>query len=103
MTTPNDAGRDFGTSDCSSAAGLYSVGTWDVRKQSYTPQAGLSGPAFNMTFRQLVVAVRELRRLGYSAHRIRDTSGGYENNDWSVLIERTDGKHWKEIRRNWRR
>lgn len=82
---------------------LFSVGTWNVERQAYTPQGGLSVPSFNMTYRQLFTAVRELRRIGYSAHYIRDADGDHEENDWSVLIERTDGMHWKEIRRSWSR
>lgn len=82
---------------------LYSVGTWDPEKQSYTPQRGLSVPAFNITRSQLRQAVRELRQWGYTAHRRRDANGSYDDNDWAVLIERTDGKHWKQIRRDWRR
>ncbi len=82
---------------------LYSVGTWDTTRQSYSPQRGLSVPSFNCTLSQLRVAIRELRRMGYSAHRYRDSDGGHADNDWNVLIERTDGKHWKDIRRNWKR
>jgi hypothetical protein len=83
---------------------LYSVGTWDTDRQAFTPQRGLSVPSFNITRRQLLVALRELRRkFGYSAHRVRDSDGSYENNDPWVLVERTDGKHWKEIRKGWDR
>lgn len=82
---------------------LYSVGTWDTERQAYTPQRGLSVPSFNISQRQLIVAVRELKGMGYSAHRRRDEEGGYEDNDWCVLIERTDGQHWKQIRRSWNR
>lgn len=82
---------------------LYSVGTWDMNKQAYTPQRGLSVPSFNITWTQLIIAVRELKELGYSCHRYRDSEGSYEDNDWCVLIERTDGMHWKEIRRGWNR
>ena len=82
---------------------LYSVGTWDIDKQAYTPQRGLTVPAFNMTWRQLVIAVRELRKMGFEAHRRRDSDGSYDDNDPNVLIERTDGRYWKEIRRDWRR
>jgi monomeric isocitrate dehydrogenase len=84
-------------------APLYSVGTWDARKEAYTPQAGLSVPAFNITLAQLRQAMRELREMGYSCHRYRDSNGNYENNDWAVLIERTDGECWKIIRRGWNR
>jgi len=82
---------------------LYSVATWDADRNSYTPQRGLSVHSFNITWRQLVIAVRELKQMGYTAHRVRDIDSNYDDNDWSVLIERTDGKCWKRIRRNWRR
>jgi hypothetical protein len=83
---------------------LYSVGTWDCEKQAYTPQKGLSVPSFNITLAQLRQAVRELRRrLGYSCHRYRDSDGDHDDNDWAVLIERTDGAPWREIRKGWRR
>ena len=82
---------------------LYSVGTWDAKRQSYTPQRGLSVPSFNITLSQLRTALKELRSMGYSAHRTRSEDGEHEDNDWAVLVERTDGKCWKEIRRDWRR
>lgn len=82
---------------------LYSVGTWDSVKQAYTPQRGLSVPSFNITLEQLRVAMKELRLMGYSCHRYRAEDGTYDDNDWCVLIERTDGKHWKEIRKSWNR
>lgn len=82
---------------------LYSVGTWDYDKQAYTPQRGLTVPSFNITLAQLRQAVRDLRKLGYSAHRFRDSDGDYDDNDWTVLIERTDGRCWKEIRKDWKR
>lgn len=86
---------------------LYSVGTWDDQLQAYTPQVGLTVPAFNITIAQLRQAVRELRRLGYSAHRRRDPSAGdeclmYDDNDWSVRIDRTDGKTQAKILKGWR-
>lgn len=84
-------------------AAMYSVGTWDTDRQAYTPQRGLSVPSFNITLAQLRTAIRELRKRGYSVHRYRDEDGGHEDNDWAVLIERTDGKPWREIRRNWNR
>jgi len=72
---------------------LYSIGTWDINKQSYTPQKGLSVPSFNITKSQLRQALRDLRILGYSANR----------DDWSILVERTNGRNWKDIRRGWKR
>lgn len=82
---------------------LYSIGTWDTNKQAYTPQKGLSVPSFNITLSQLRIAMKELKSMGYSCHRIRDSFGNYDNNDFFVLIERTDGKSWKEIRKGWNR
>jgi hypothetical protein len=88
---------------------LYSVATWDTNKQAYTPQCGLSVPSFNITLSQLRVALKELRQMGYTAHRVRHAIGtdGFEDydhdSDPSVLVERTDGKHWKEIMKDWRR
>lgn len=82
---------------------LYSIGTWATDQQSYTPHLGLSVPAFNITRRQLRQALRELRDRGYSCHRYRDSDGGHRDSDFSVLVERTDGKPVKEIRRGWQR
>lgn len=81
----------------------YSVGTWDTNRQAFTPQCGLSVPAFNITMRELIIAVRELKKMGYSCHRFRDSDGSHPDNDPYVMIERTDGQHWKEIRRSWNR
>lgn len=83
---------------------LYSVGTWDMEKQAYTPQDGLSVPSFNITLSQLRTALKELRKVGYSAHRRgkRDEDGDRPNDTW-VLVERTDGECWKKIRRRWNR
>ena len=80
---------------------LYSVGTWDTDKQAYTPQRGLSVPSFNITLAQLRVALKELQGMGYTAHRRRDADGSYDDNDFLVLVERTDGMCWKEIRKSW--
>lgn len=73
---------------------LYSIGTWDTDEQAYTPQAGLSVPSINVPLPTMRQVVRELRRMGYSARRVRDSDGSHEHNDWSVLIERTDGKEF---------
>lgn len=80
----------------------YSVGTWDSEQEGYTPQIGVSH-SFNLTIWQLRSALRELRGLGYSAHRFRDADGSHEDNDWAVLVERTDGKSEAEILGQWRR
>jgi hypothetical protein len=81
---------------------LYSVGTWDSDLGAYTPQVGLTYRCFNITLAQLRQNVRDLKAMGYSAHRVR-RDGEYEDNDWCVLIERTDGKRETEIRKEWRR
>jgi len=70
----------------------YSIDTWDADKQAYTPQRGLSVPSCNLTLRQLRVALKELREMGYSAHRRRAASGEHYDNDSGVLIERMDGE-----------
>lgn len=82
---------------------LYSVGTWDTDSQAYTPQLGLSVPSFNITREQLRRAMKDLRKMGYSVHRYRDSDGSHDENDWTVLIERTDGKSPVEILKNWKR
>lgn len=82
---------------------LYSVGTWDTFKSAFTPQRGLSVPSLNITKAQLRQALHELRAMDYSAHRRRDADGGYEDNDFNVLVERTDGLPWREILKGWRR
>lgn len=80
---------------------LYSVGTWDTHAQSYTPQ--LNVPAFNLTIHDLRRSMRLLRGHGYSCHRYREEDGGHDDNDWAVLIERTDGKPEAEILEGWKR
>ncbi len=82
---------------------LYSVGTWDTDLQAYTPQVGLDGPSINVTRRELRRQIRELRSVGYSAHRRRDSDGTHDDNDFYVLIERTDGKPEAEILDGWKR
>ena len=84
-------------------AALYSVGTWDPDKQAYTPQRGLSTGAYNLPLAELRHSLRELRRCGYSAHRVRASDGSHEDNDPMVLVERTDGASVLSIRRGWRR
>lgn len=76
---------------------LYSIGTWDTDAQAYTPQAGLTVPCINVPLATMRQVVRELRSLGYTCHRFRDADGSHEDNDWAVLIERTDGEEpdWK--------
>lgn len=71
---------------------LYSVGTWDTDLQAYTPQNGLTVPSQNVPWRTLLEVLRQLRRMGYSCHRFRDADGSHDDNDLTVLVERTDGK-----------
>lgn len=68
----------------------YSVRTWDSDEQAYTPQTGLSFPSFGLTLWQLRAALRELRGLGYTCHRIRSPAGDHDWNDAYVLVERDD-------------
>lgn len=77
---------------------LYSIGTWDTDAQAYTPQEGLTVPCINVPLPVMRQVVRELRKMGYACHRYR-IDGEYDCNDWSVLIERTDGR-WFDGRRN---
>lgn len=72
------------------AGRTYSVRTWDMDLQRYTPQVGLSFPAFGLTLWQLRAALKELRAMGYSAHRRRDSEGERDDNDFYVLVERDD-------------
>ena len=60
---------------------LYSIGTWDTDLQAYTPQVGTE-PCINVPWRRLLQVMRLLRQDGYS----------HDSNDWSVLVERTDGQ-----------
>jgi hypothetical protein len=80
---------------------LYSIGTWDTDEQAFTPQVGV--PAFNLALFELRQSMRMLRDCGYSCHRYRDAGGSYDDNDTSVMVERTDGKSEAEIREGWKR
>ena len=80
---------------------LYSIGTWDGDLNAYTPQIGLTVPSFNITRSQLRQAIRDLRGMGYSVHRIRDADGEHWDNDTSVIIERTDGELPEFILKYW--
>jgi hypothetical protein len=82
---------------------LYSVGTWDTNEQAYTPQAGLSVPSFNIDLWTLKRALKELKEFGYECHRIRSEDGEHEDNDFNVLVERTDGKSETDIMKGWER
>ena len=87
----------------SSPEPLYSVGTWDMDEQAYTPQVGLSVPCINVPLNVLRQVLRELRQMGYTAHRYRNAKGNHDDNDASVLVERTDGKSEAEILKEWLR
>ncbi len=76
---------------------LYSIGTWDMDSQAYTPQEGLTVPCLNVPLATMRQVVRELRGMGYTCHRVR-CDGEYWNNDTAVLIERTDGKQFNGAR-----
>jgi hypothetical protein len=82
---------------------LYSIGTWDTDAQAYTPQNGLSRSPINCTWRDLLQICRELCRMGYSCHYVRDADGSHDYNDPTVLIERTDGMAPEEIFKSWER
>ena len=41
--------------------------------------------------------------MGYSVHRYRDSDGSYDDNDFFVLIERTDGESVAKILDSWKR
>lgn len=71
---------------------LYSIGTWDTHEQAYTRQANLTVPSENVPWRTLLEVFRQLRAMGYSCHRYRDADGSHEDNDWCVIVERTDGQ-----------
>jgi len=54
------------------------------------PQEGLSVTPENVPLWTMRQILRELRGMGYTAHR-----GGphaRDDNDWAVLVERTDGQ-----------
>jgi hypothetical protein len=71
---------------------LYSIATWDMEQQAYTPQSGLTVPSDNVPLSGVLAALRQLRGMGYSCHRRRDLDGTHDDNDWCVLVERTDGR-----------
>lgn len=53
----------------------YQILTWDMDEQRYTPQIGV--PEFVTGQLGLRKAVRMLRNLGYTAHRIGDDNDSY--------------------------
>ena len=68
----------------------YSVRTWDTDEQRYTPATWIISEWEGLTIWQLKSAICELRKAGYSAHRIRDADGTHDDNDWELLVERDD-------------
>ena len=83
-------------------AARYSVGTWDIFLHAYTAQEGVS-KSFNLTRSELKTAIRELRGLLYSAHRKGNCAVGHDDNDWTVLVEKTSGMTIDQILESWRR
>ena len=71
---------------------LYSIATWDADEQAYTPQARLGLPSQNVPWSMMLRVLRRLKEMGYACHRRRDEDGGHDDNDWSVMVERTDGR-----------
>lgn len=79
---------------------LYSVGTWDIDRQAYTPQ---TRPWANMSLAQLRRALKQLRKHGYTCHRYRDEDRAHRDTDPFVLVERTDGEAPTKILERWKR
>ena len=82
--------------------GLYSIGTWSIDDQAYTPQSGLKN-CINITMAELRKRIKALRCMGYTAHRRGNIRDGHDDSDVYVLIERTDGKPESEILEDWKR
>jgi len=76
---------------------LYSITTWDIEKQIFTPHPGV--PAFNLTLSELRQSLRMLKQRGYSCHRLAWCG----DSDASVLVERTDGECRETILDDWLR
>ena len=81
---------EFASEGIVSGEFTYSIRTWDMDLQAFTPQEGLSLPWEGLTLWQLKAALKELKDCGYQCHRRRDATGCYDNNDVSVLVERSD-------------
>ncbi len=79
----------------------YSVGTWDMDAEGFTPQVGV--PASNLTIHELRRSLKALRECGYTVHRLRAADGSHDDNDAMVLVERTNGKSIAEIMEGWKR
>jgi hypothetical protein len=73
----------------------YRIRTWDPNRETYTPQRGI-GRSSNLTLWQLRERMKDLRRIGFSCHRVR-LSCGEHIGDAEVLIERDDSRigAWK--------
>ncbi len=67
----------------------YSIRTWDMDLQAFTPQNGIEKWE-GLTLWELKSALRDLQELGYTCHRRRDKYGFRDDNDTSVLVERSD-------------
>jgi len=81
----------------------YSIGTWDTDEQAYRPQEMDGQPWLNITLLQLRQAMRHLQEWGYSCHRYKTGPNEHDDNDWAVLIERTDGMNEADIFERWKR
>lgn len=68
----------------------YTVLTWDLELQQFTPQTGMSVPHEGLTIHGLRAALKDLRAMGYSCHRTRDRHGRHDNNDAWVMVERSE-------------
>lgn len=80
---------------------LYSVGTWCVVRNAFTVQDGLSVPSLNVPLWTVRQVLRELRLMGYTAHRFGGRDAWPYDSDPMVVVERTDGQQEVEILRKW--
>jgi hypothetical protein len=62
-----------------------------LRAAGIRTAAGPIGAGTNVSWRGLLAAVRELKAMGYSCHRVRATDGTHDENASAVLVERVDG------------
>lgn len=69
----------------------YSVTTWNPDTQEHTPQAGLGVRSQMVTLWGLRRALRALRELGYTCHRMHRRGGGYfDEIDDDVYVQRIE-------------
>lgn len=68
----------------------YRIRTWDQDRECYTPQIGL--PEYVDGFAGLRNAIRELRRMLYTAHRTGNSRDGHDSDSY-VLIEAAHASH----------